>query len=105
MIRNIGDNGNASEIDANTQSCYNSQYFWDFWSISVIVKMFVIICLCFMLTDHVVKVIKHFSKIQIGFTFLVPAHPGSPGKRAVKRVCVCVCFGTINLVSGRKDGV
>ena len=31
-----------------------------------------------------------FSKIQIGFTFLVPAHPGSPGKRAIKRVCVCV---------------
>ena len=31
-----------------------------------------------------------FIKIQIGFTFLVPAHPGSPGKRAVKRVCVCV---------------
>jgi len=29
-----------------------------------------------------------FSKIQIGFTFLVPAHPGSPGKRAVKRVRV-----------------
>ena len=32
-----------------------------------------------------------FSNIQIGFTFLVPAHPGGPGKRAVKRVCVCVC--------------
>jgi len=31
-----------------------------------------------------------FSKIQIGFTFVVPAHLGSPGKRAVKRVCVCV---------------
>jgi len=31
-----------------------------------------------------------FSKIQIGFTFLVPAHLGSPVKRAVKRVCVCV---------------
>jgi len=29
-----------------------------------------------------------FSKIQIGFTFLAPAHPGSPGLRAVKRVCV-----------------
>jgi len=29
-----------------------------------------------------------FSKIQIGFTFLVPAHLGSPGKRAVKRVSV-----------------
>ena len=32
-----------------------------------------------------------FSKIQIGFTLLVPAHRGSPGQRAVKRVCVCVC--------------
>ena len=32
-----------------------------------------------------------FSKIQIGFTFLVSAHLGSPGKRAVKRVCGCVC--------------
>jgi len=31
-----------------------------------------------------------FSKIQIGFTFLVPAHLGSPGKRAIKRVCLCV---------------
>jgi len=31
-----------------------------------------------------------FSKIQIGFTFLVPAHLGSPGKMAVKQVCVCV---------------
>jgi len=30
-----------------------------------------------------------FSKIQIGFTYLVPAHPGSPGQRAVKRVCAC----------------
>ena len=30
-----------------------------------------------------------FSKIQIGFTFLVSAHLGSPGKRAVKRVYVC----------------
>ena len=28
-----------------------------------------------------------FSKIQIGFSFLVPAHLGSPGERAVKRVC------------------
>jgi len=32
-----------------------------------------------------------FSKLQMGFTFLVLAHPGSPGQRAVKRVCVCVC--------------
>jgi len=33
-----------------------------------------------------------FSKIQIGVTFLVPAHPGSPGKRAIKRVFVCCLF-------------
>ena len=32
-----------------------------------------------------------FNKIQIGFAFLVLAHPGSPGQRAVKWVCVCVC--------------
>jgi len=31
-----------------------------------------------------------FIKIQIGFTFLVPAHPGRPRQRAVKWVCVLV---------------
>ena len=36
-----------------------------------------------------------FSKIQIGFTFLVPAYLGSPRKRAVKWVCVCVCVWCI----------
>jgi len=35
-------------------------------------------------------IVSCFSKIQIGFAFLVLAHLGSPGKRAVKRVCVCV---------------
>ena len=39
-----------------------------------------------------------FSKIQIGFTFLVPAHPGSPGQRAVKRGCVCVCVIIISML-------
>ena len=48
-------------------------------------------------------------EIQIGFTFLVPAHPGSPGQRAIKRVlfvvdyvlrpliwvCVCVLLITV----------
>jgi len=29
-----------------------------------------------------------FRKIQIGFTFLVPAHLGSPEKKAIKRVSV-----------------
>ena len=40
-----------------------------------------------------------FSKIQIGFTFLVPADPGSPGQRDVKRVCVraCVCVWMLRL--------
>ena len=51
-----------------------------------------------------------FSKIQIGFTFLVPAHPGSPGKRAVKRVCVCllseafvIVFKAVSLNEKRKQ--
>jgi len=35
-------------------------------------------------------IVSCFSKIQIGFSFLVPAHLGSPGKRAVKRVCVYI---------------
>jgi len=39
------------------------------------------------------------SKILIGFTFLVPAHPGSPGQRTVKRVCVCVCGWLVPCVS------
>ena len=30
-----------------------------------------------------------FSKIQIGFTFLVPAHPGIPGKGPLNG-CVCL---------------
>jgi len=38
----------------------------------------------------------HFSKIQIGFTFLVPAHPGSLRKKSHKtRVCVCACVTMI----------
>jgi len=34
-----------------------------------------------------------FSKIQIGFTFLVPAHPGSPRKWPLN-VCVCVLYSS-----------
>ena len=36
-----------------------------------------------------------FCKIQIGFTFLVPAHPSSPEKGAVKRVCYSRCLVTV----------
>ena len=41
------------------------------------------------------------SKIQIGFTFLVPAHLGSPGQRAVKRVCV---YSPTSVASTRVQG-
>ena len=34
--------------------------------------------------------VSFFSKIQIGFTFLLPAHPGSPGKGPLNG---CVCLG------------
>ena len=49
------------------------------------------------------------SKIQIGFTFLVQAHLGSRGQRAVKRVCMCVCyleknaFSALTLLAGRQE--
>ena len=45
-----------------------------------------------------------FSKIQIGFTFLVLTHLGSPGKRAVKRVCARA-GASINkeFTGGKKD--
>ena len=33
-----------------------------------------------------------FSKIQIGFTFLVPVDPGSPEKRVFKQVCVSTAY-------------
>jgi len=35
-------------------------------------------------------IVSCFSKIQIGFTFLVPAHPGSRGKKG-RQMGVCVC--------------
>ena len=46
-----------------------------------------------------------FSKIHIGFTFLVPAHPGSPGKRAVKRMCVCVCLRSVKDLSQDRPAI
>ena len=48
------------------------------------------------------------SKIQIGFTFLVPAHLGSAGHRAVKRVYVCMLLSrrsrSVHLARGRPGG-
>ena len=43
--------------------------------------------------------VSYFSKIQIGFTFLVLAHLGSPRKRAFKRVCVYYHYITITINS------
>jgi len=37
------------------------------------------------------------SKIQTGFTFLVLDDPGTPGQRAVKWVCVCVCPPSVSV--------
>jgi len=39
--------------------------------------------------DSTALTVSCFSKTQIGFTFLVPAHPGSPGQRPLNG-CVCV---------------
>ena len=44
-----------------------------------------------------------FSKIQIGFTFLLLDHLGSPGKRADKRACVSVavlCYSWARMGEG-----
>jgi len=39
-------------------------------------------------------------------TFLVPAHPGSPGKRVVKWVCVClVSWGLAPQPTGELNGL
>ena len=45
-----------------------------------------------------------FSEIQIGFTFLGPADPGSP-----RQMCACVCvtsvaFSALTLLVGRQEG-
>ena len=43
-----------------------------------------------------------FSIIQICFTFLVPAHPGSPRQRAIEWVCVCMlCVACLDCTGKR----
>jgi len=46
-----------------------------------------------------------FSKIQIGFTFLVPAYLCSPGKRAIKRVCVCALSMSLHYLVKTRDSL
>jgi len=43
-----------------------------------------------------------FSKIQTGFTFLVPAHLGSPGKGSLNG-CVCVSLFFSGTAAGRAE--
>jgi len=62
----------------------------------------VVICLELGADLHIVQLmplpptVSCFSEIQISFTFLVPAHPGSPGKRAFEWVYVCM-YGNMNI--------
>jgi len=81
---------------------FNSSVRWRFWlggtkgirpaKKNWVVGTGVVICLERGADLHMVQLmplpltVSCFSKIQIGFTFLIPAHPGSPGKRAVERV-------------------
>jgi len=46
----------------------------------------------------------HILLLQIGFTFLVPTHLGSPGKVAVKRVCVVVVVQLVPTVVQQLTG-
>ena len=41
-----------------------------------------------------------FSKIQIGFAYLVPAHLGSPRKKEPLNGCVCVCVTLVQAHPG-----
>ena len=43
-----------------------------------------------------------FSKIQIGFTFLVPAYPGCPGKEAVKWLLLLLLYA-LNHISDQSS--
>jgi len=41
------------------------------------------------------RTVSCFYKIQIGFTFLVPAQPVSTGQKAIKCVCVLIIFTNV----------
>ena len=48
--------------------------------------------------DATALTVSSFSKIQIGFTFLVPAHLGSPGKRPRRRSLVILEYAVAQLL-------
>ena len=95
LLRVDGDRSAAHFVDARLVIIYllsfrNLRLHDEWWGTGVV------ICLERDADLHMAKLmplpltVSCFSKIQIGFTFLAPAHLGSPRKRAVKRVCVCV---------------
>ena len=51
----------------------------------------VVVCLEQSADLHMAQLMPLLLTVSCFTTFLVPAHLGSPGKRAVKRVCLCVC--------------
>ena len=65
---------------------------WKFLSFSGYTRAGVVICLEQGADLHMAQLmplpltVSCFSKIQLGFSFLVPAHPGSPGQRAVRPI-------------------
>ena len=46
--------------------------------------------------------VSYFSKIQIGFIFLVLADPGSPRKRVIKRVCMALIQNNFLIMEQRE---
>ena len=63
----------------------------EWWSAGVVICLDRCADLCIAQLMPLPLTVSCFSKIQIGFTFLVLAHLGSPRQRAIKHVCVCVC--------------
>ena len=63
----------------------------EWWSAGVVICLDRCADLCIAHLMPLPLTVSCFSNIQIGFTFLVLAHLGSPRQRAIKRVCVCVC--------------
>ena len=72
--------------------------FWRYINLYVCMYLPSVLLRCWLGGRKGIQPVSCFSKIHIGFTFLVPAHPGSPEKRAVKRV-VCNVWENRNIFS------
>ena len=76
--------------------CWEPTHLFSLQSARLVVECWLVICLERSADLHTAQLmplpltVSCFSEMQIGFTFLVPAHPGNPGQRAVKWVYVCM---------------